>query len=102
MQDCLLTDRGELLTSDQVVDAFLQIDAVLGVQIEVNEPDVLKIQVAPKLGKQVNVDKIRAKLEQLLGKKRKILARIVSTILPEPTGKYRFVKNHLGLPKDFF
>ncbi len=102
MQDCLLTDTGELITSDQLVDEFLEMEEVLGIQIEVNEPNVLKVQVAPKQGCQVIVEKIRTKLGQLLGAKRKVLARIVPTILPEPSGKYRFVKNHLGIEKDFF
>ena len=102
VQDCLVAETGEILTSDQVVDCVLQNENVLGVQIDIHQPHELALQLVPKNGESLKVGNINESLEHFLGKGWNISSRIVPTILPEPSGKYRFVKNHVGVSDEIF
>ena len=96
IQDCLVAEGGALVTNDRIVDAVIAHESVLGMQLDVRRKYEIQLQVVPKNGEAVDMDGIGQSLRWLLGEGWKIHSRVVPTILPEPGGKYRFVKNHLS------
>ncbi len=93
LQDCLVAGDGTVLTPDRVVDTVLERPDVLGFQVELRNGGRLHLQVVPRGSNGADLQGVCAALGKLLGSQVEISARTVSTILPEPGGKFRFVKN---------
>jgi phenylacetate-CoA ligase len=94
MEDSLVTDDGSLLTSDRVVDTVLaQQPGVRGFRVDQRRAGDLDVQVVPRKSHAVHVDDVSACLAGLVGRSTRIATRLAGTILPEPNGKYRFVRN---------
>ena len=100
IQDCLVAEDGALVTNDRIVDAVIADESVLGLQLDVRRKHEIQLQVVPKNGADVDLNGLAQLLRGLLGGGWKIHSRVVPTILPEPGGKYRFVRNHLPLDNE--
>lgn len=99
VQDCLLADDGSILTSDTVIDAVLaEHPGVLGFQMDQRQDGKLHVRVVPRAGRALHLDGVTASIAQLVGRSRPIVARRAGTIVPERSGKYRFVRNLAGPP----
>jgi phenylacetate-CoA ligase len=93
VQECLAAEDGTILTSDGITDAILSQPGVLGFQMEVRDDEPIELQVVPKRMQTPHLEEINRVALKLLGGSYKIESRLAPTILPEPSGKYRFVKN---------
>lgn len=102
VQDCLVAPDGAILTHDVVVDEMLKLPDILGFQMELNDPEQLYVRVVGRGEAKPDLNRVKEKAKQLLGAKVTITAQVVSTISPEPGGKYRFVKNNTRAVKDLF
>jgi phenylacetate-CoA ligase len=91
IQDCLPGHDGTVLTSDRITDAILS-PAIFAFQLEYRDGGNVALQIVPRSGAQPDYERLRQILIALLGPVR-IAIRTVPTILPEPGGKFRFVKN---------
>jgi len=65
---------------------------VLGFQMVVLGSGECDLRIAPRKGARPNLLKIQTDVGELLGAGFKVRARLVATIAPESSGKYRFVK----------
>jgi phenylacetate-CoA ligase len=99
LEDSLVAEDGSLLTSDRVIDAILSHHpGVLGFRIDQRRDTELEIQVVPRKGHSLHLDDVGECLADLLGRSIRIVTRTAGTILPEPNGKYRFVRNFTKAP----
>ncbi len=92
LKDCLLNDDNQLVTSDQITDEVLSTPGVLGFQLEIDDDDA-DLQVTAKQGESIDLGEITRRLSSLIGNKYQIYAQEAATIMPESSGKYRYVKN---------
>ncbi len=93
LQDCLVAGDGDVVTPDRLTDLMIERSDVLGFQLELRDRRQAFLQVVPRNGKTANLDEIRKLMRDLLGSQLEIQARHVPTVLPEPGGKFRLVKN---------
>ena len=99
MEDCLVSEDGSILTSDRIVDAVLaQHPGVLGFQVDQRRKSELDVQVVPRRDRSVHLDDVSHCLAHLVGPSTRIATRRAGTILPERSGKYRFVRNFTRAP----
>jgi phenylacetate-CoA ligase len=98
VDDCLVTDDGELVTADTVVDALLDVPGVLGFQIDERPDRELHVRVVPRRDHPPSLHDVRNRLATVVGPSRRIVTRHARTILPERGGKYRFVRNLTNAP----
>jgi phenylacetate-CoA ligase len=97
IQDCLPGEDGLVITPDQMMDWVLgAFPDVLVFQLEKQSPQDYYLQVMPKKEKVPNLEEIVALVSRRLPGKPRVRARVVATILPEPGGKYRFIKNRIN------
>ncbi len=94
IQDCLASENGMVLTPDRLMDWVLgAFPGVMGFQLEKQGPQDYYLQVMPKDEGLSNLEEIVAVVAGQLPPRSRVQARVVPTILPEPGGKYRFIKN---------
>jgi phenylacetate-CoA ligase len=98
IQDCLVSDDGELVTPGVVTDALLRRPDVLAFQLDQRTPGELDLQIVPRGAQAPDVAGAAETVRAIVGPKRRIRGRRVSTILPERGGKYRFVRNSTPAP----
>lgn len=92
LQDCLQSADGTLVSEDRAVDALLGDPDVFLFQLE-TRPGGLQLRVVPQNGRTINTLALERRVTSLLGRESPIKIHVVSQILPEPGGKYRFVRN---------
>lgn len=92
LEDCVATRSGALITPDEISDVVLPQPGVLGFQMVVLGSGECDLRIAPRKGARPNLLKIQTDVGELLGAGFKVRARLVATIAPESSGKYRFVK----------
>ena len=103
VQDCLKGQNGEVLTSDRIMDEVLRaFPDVMGFQLEAQDGDHYYLQVVSREGTSPDTNAIVYFLSKILDGQPRVDARIVPTILPEPGGKYRFVKNRTNAAAELF
>ena len=95
-QDCIRSAQGELITSDRIIDAVLGCSNVRIFRLEFHEGRRIEIEIVPKPGSAPDPAEIQEALTDLLGAPLRFSARVVPTVMPEPGGKYRFVRNCTG------
>ncbi len=95
IQDCLLGINGEILVHDTIVDTFLRRDDITSLQIEMQNEDELLVNIVPKGSTEPDILDIKLTLSRMIKGNPMVFTRIVPSILPEPGGKFRFVKNYL-------
>lgn len=97
IQDCLPGENGDVITPDKMVDWVLgAFPEVLAFQLEKQGPQDYYLQVMPQKEKVPDLGEIVALVSRQLPGNPRVRARVVDTILPEPGGKYRFIKNRIN------
>lgn len=102
VQDCLVASDGTVLSADNVTDRLLKRADILGFQVELQQEGSLSLQLVPREGHTLSIENVKQDLVALLGETQRIAARVVPTILPEPGGKYRFIKNRSKAIQEIF
>ena len=92
-QDCFVREDNTLVTSDCITDLLLQHAGILAFQLEFEDQNAAFLQIVSSGDTPPDIGRVCQALSALLGGGIKTRARLVSTIQPEPGGKYRFVKN---------
>jgi phenylacetate-CoA ligase len=92
-QDCIRAADGSIVTSDAIFDAVQSCPGVRIFRLELHEGRRALLEVVPVPGAAPDLAAIESALVDLLGEPLQFSARQVPTIMPEPGGKYRFVKN---------
>jgi phenylacetate-CoA ligase len=92
-QDCVRAADGRIVTSDSITDAVLGCPGVRIFRLEYHEGRHVDLQVVPVAGAAPDLEEVERALNELLGAPLTFSVRIVPTVMPEPGGKYRFVKN---------
>lgn len=100
LQDCLVTDDGALLTPDVVFDAIIEQSGAVGFQLDERPDGQIHLRVVPPSDCPKAVTLAEDTLRELLGPGRRVVTQRASTILPERSGKYRFVRNLTGRPEE--
>jgi phenylacetate-CoA ligase len=90
--DCLPSPDGDVLPPDTMADAVLRLRGVYASQIEMRAEDDIHIQLVPDGSTPDKGEAIDA-VRSLVGARAHVSARLVPAIMPEPSGKFRFVKN---------
>lgn len=94
IQDCLAGENGVVLAPDRMMDWVLgAFPGVMGFQLEKQGPQDYYLQVVPKDEGLSNLEEVVAVVAKQLPGRPRVQARVVPTILPEPGGKYRFIRN---------
>jgi len=93
IQDCIIGRDGVVFTPDQMIDLILGYAGVRFFQLEVRGSTQMHLQVVPQSSSKPDLKEICRLIANQVGGDPRITARYVPTILPEPGGKYRFVKN---------
>lgn len=91
--DCLEAADGSVIPSDRVVDAVLACPGVRIFRLEWHDYDDVYLEIVPTQSVQPDMSAVEAALKLLTGRALRVFTRVVPTLLPEPGGKYRFVKN---------
>jgi phenylacetate-CoA ligase len=91
-QDSITTENGGIVPSDSIVDAVLAEPGVLLFQLEVRDRQVF-VKVVPRKGASPALTGVFEALEKLLGREFRFDGQLVTDLVPEPGGKFRFVKN---------
>jgi phenylacetate-CoA ligase len=92
-QDCIRSAAGELITSDRIVDTILSCRNVRIFRLEYHDGRHVRLDIVAKPGIAPDTVEIQDALLRILGAPLSIAVRLVPTVMPEPGGKYRFVKN---------
>jgi phenylacetate-CoA ligase len=100
IQDCLVGDDGRIITPDVITDALLERPDVLSFQLDQRTATDLDLQIVPRRGLTPDLAAATDAVRGIIGPRRRVRARRVSTILPERGGKYRFVRNGTSAPWD--
>jgi phenylacetate-CoA ligase len=93
IQDCLVSDAGELVTPGVITDALLERPDVLAFQLDQRTPEELDLQIVSRGGLSADLTAAADAVRAIVGSRRRLRTRRVTTILPERGGKYRFVRN---------
>jgi len=96
LHDCLVADDGTVRSSDEVIDSVLEATGVLGFQLDERPEGEVHLRVVSN--RPGSVDDAADVVRQLLGNRRRVVVRPVSTILPERSGKYRLIRNLTAVP----
>lgn len=91
LKDCLFDVDEQVISSDDITDFMLSIENVGAFQIEARN-NRINLSVMPSVG-DCNLSLIEKMLSEKLSGRYRIRSRQVQTIMPEQSGKYRFVKN---------
>lgn len=91
-QDCIQAHSGELISADAVTDLILSLPGVRLFQLNM-DGDEAELQVVPAPGASPDLQKAGSLLAALIGPETRVFTRLVPTILPEPGGKYRLIRN---------
>ena len=92
-QDCIPSSDGELITSDRIIDTVLSCRNVRIFRLEYHDGRCIRLEIVAKPGTTADMVEIQDALLNIFGAPLRISARVVPTVMPEPGGKYRFVKN---------
>jgi phenylacetate-CoA ligase len=90
LQDCIPSGNG-LVSSDTVSDALFACPGIRLFQLHMRGDDI-DIQIVPDRDRAPDDACITLALERLLGRRLRITWRLVRTIIPEASGKFRLVK----------
>ncbi len=102
IQDCLLGINGEIITHDTLVDTFLRRDDITSLQVEMQNEDEIFVNIVPAGSNEPDILDIKQTLSRMIKGNPTVSTRVVPTILPEPGGKFRFVKNYTEAINDAF
>ena len=92
LKDCLFGKGDQLITGDDITDLMLNEPGVAAFQIEARN-NRINLAVLPDDGASCEIKSIEATLKGASSDRYRIRSRIVTTIMPEASGKYRLVKN---------
>ncbi len=92
LKDCLFDRNESIFTGDDITDMMLGLPGVAAFQIE-SRNHRINLSVLPDEQVDCDLKQVEAALAAVISQRYRIRARIVSTIMPEASGKYRFVKN---------
>jgi phenylacetate-CoA ligase len=91
-QDTIVTSKG-IFTTQQIMDFFASFTNVDFFQIVQRDETRFDLLVVEKEDGKTNLNDLSDAVEEYLGSENKVRPRLVSTITPEESGKFRFVKS---------
>lgn len=92
VEDALKTADNNYFTSDDAMDYFYAIDGVDQFQLVERQPKQLELVVVPELNETLDLSQLESGLLERLGAGYSVTSTQASTIAPESSGKFRFVK----------
>ena len=93
LQDVIVTEEGQAIPEDQLMDFFYYEIGLRQFQLVERRPGEFDLLIVPEDGSQVDTAQVAERTRQLLGETVQIEPFVVETIYPEATGKFRFVKS---------
>ncbi len=96
LEDALVTDSGELVSSDAICDAMFALSFIDQFQLVQEGSGEFELLLVPRGDATTATDQAVVRLRELLGSRTEIQPHVVSTIPAEESGKFRFVKSAAG------
>lgn len=93
LQDLIVTEEGQVIPEDQLMDFFYYEIGLRQFQLVERRAGEFDLLIVPEDGSQVDTEQVVERTRQLLGETVQIQPFVVETIYPEATGKFRFVKS---------
>ncbi len=93
LQDLIVTEEGQAIPEDQLMDFFYHEIGLRQFQLVERRPGQFDLLIVPQDGSEVDKEQVLARVRHLLGKNSQVEPFVVETIYPEATGKFRFVKS---------
>ena len=92
LQDTIITSKG-IFTSQKITEYFSQLSNIEFFQLVQRDDTRCDLLIVEKERGQTNQHDVSDAVQHFLGDEIKVRPRIVSTIKPEASGKFRFVKS---------
>ena len=93
LQDLIVTNEGQAIPEDQLMDFFYHKIGLRQFQLVERRPEEFDLLMVPEDDSPVDEAQVGERTSQLLGKTAQVQPFVVETIYPEATGKFRFVKS---------
>lgn len=96
VEDAIELADGSLLSNDKIMDFFYQRPEIDQFQLIQRAPSEFELLVVPQPDHEPGANGLVAELKELLGHPQAVDLRVVASVAPETSGKFRFVKAYRG------